>query len=190
MTGLPDWADRPPSDELAGLALNRPGGDEWALLVGQFILNFGLLEGMTIWWISDLCRDPVVVQIAREQVFGKRVTLIQTLIERSDLPALWKEGARGSWRDAAALARTRNDLAHNPLVSWWTTEDHNRPPDAHGIVPLKRLTLSDDSPAEVITLDQIRSSLERSNTVIEALYELIAQLRRSSTGGLPGKPAA
>ena len=97
--------DRPASDELAGMTLNRPGGQDWALALGSFMINFGVLEGMTYWWIGDLAQDPELLHLAQSSSFSKRVNLIDRLLDRSLLSAESKAAARSSWREASALSQ-------------------------------------------------------------------------------------
>jgi hypothetical protein len=184
------WMDRPASEELAGLTLNRPGGQEWALALGSFMINFGLLEGMTFWWIGDLAKDPELIHLARSSPFSKRVNLIERLLERAALSAESRSAARSSWREAAALSQFRNDLAHNPLVSWWSGEERQGPPDAHGIISYKKLKWGSDEPAAVISLSEIQSAITRANGIIEALYDRLAEMRRAPASPATDPPAA
>jgi hypothetical protein len=184
------WIDRPASEELAGLALNRPGSDDWAIALRRFLLNFGLLEAMTYWWIGDLAHDRAIVTVAQDLSFSKRVTLIGRLLDRSLMPDASKSAVRAAWRKASELSRLRNDVAHNPLVSWWSTEVHSRPPDMHGIVPYQRLELGDTGQAPMITLGQVQAAIPESNGVIEELYDRLAELRRMSLAADDGAPTA
>ena len=90
--------------------------DAFAGMVGGLLLNFGSLEFISYRWAEVLSTDKVVRDLAIEMPLARRIGLIKRLIERSALADGEKQNALSLWNEVLELAKTRNTLAHNPLL--------------------------------------------------------------------------
>jgi hypothetical protein len=161
------------------MALSRPGSEAWANAVGRFLMNFGVVELMTNWWVHSL-DESVDLTTFRTLKFSVRVSSVLKAVKQSSLEEASKNIALTSWRRTRALAKLRNQVAHNPSCFWWSTDDHSGPPDEGGILLYTDLEPGSSAPIPVLTLPRIREGITESNNVVEVLWDRLAELRRIS----------
>jgi len=89
---------------------------QWSELIGAFLINFGAAEMATFQWIerfsSAKARNNSI-----DLILSKRIALVRQLVEQSKLPDDRKKRALELWGQVSELSKTRNIIAHNPLIS-------------------------------------------------------------------------
>jgi hypothetical protein len=100
---------------VANAPLPHPDDSEWQALVGKAIVRFGDIELVSLQCLSHIPGETIGNSAARLE-FSRRVDLLIEMLEgRSEL----NESMRGlldGFRRAKGLARTRNLIAHNPVM--------------------------------------------------------------------------
>jgi hypothetical protein len=89
---------------------------EWAELIGAFLINFGAAEMATFQWIERLS-SAKVRNNSIDLMLSKRIALVRQLVEQSKLPDDRKKRALELWGQVSDLSKTRNIIAHNPLIT-------------------------------------------------------------------------
>lgn len=87
----------------------------WAECVGGLILNFGTLEFQSVRWIEVLLGCDRVIEM-RGKKLSKRIEVARDAFEESNTDDQTKERVAELWDEATELAKTRNRIAHNPMV--------------------------------------------------------------------------
>jgi hypothetical protein len=88
----------------------------WSELIGAFLINFGAAEMATFQWIERFSSAKVRSN-SIDLILSKRIALVCQLVERSSLPDDRKKQALELWGQVSELSKTRNIIAHNPLIS-------------------------------------------------------------------------
>lgn len=88
---------------------------EWQALVGKAILRFGDIELISLRCLAHIPTDKIAESAARLD-FSRRVDILIEILEGR--PALTPPLAAllGGFKRAKVLARTRNLIAHNPVM--------------------------------------------------------------------------
>ena len=89
---------------------------KWSELIGAFLINFGAAEMATFQWITKFS-SATARSSSIDLILSKRITLVRQLVEQSSLPDDRKKRALDLWGQVSELSRTRNIIAHNPLIS-------------------------------------------------------------------------
>jgi len=143
--------------------------EPWARAIGKFILNFGLLEFESHMWLLQMSDDP---QLFPDKWFTQRVTRISELVDQRAFDEAWKASATRSWEKAAKLAKTRNQLAHNPLLFGWTDPAEEGTPDLIGILNARSLGDGNSTKKSWIPLADIAEKTNEVATLVEELASL------------------
>ena len=77
----------------------------WLLPAGKFILNFGILELLSLVWIGELARDDALLDVANDLSLARRLRLIGTLISRGNLPSELEREVLETWGAVSRLSR-------------------------------------------------------------------------------------
>lgn len=89
--------------------------EEWVGTVGKAIIAFGELELITYKCLAHIPSDKIC-ETSSQLLFARRVELLVEILEgRSPLPPVVSEFV-AMLKRARELAKTRNDIAHNPVV--------------------------------------------------------------------------
>jgi hypothetical protein len=90
--------------------------EQWARVVGSFILHFGTLEFFSFAFIGIFsghdARDA-----AMKLTFSKRIQLVKKLVKESKWTYDEKKTALKLWSEVAEKCKFRNALAHNPFTT-------------------------------------------------------------------------
>ena len=148
---------------------NSGFAEPWAQPIGKFILNFGLLEFESHMWLLQMSDEP---QLFPDMWFIQRVTQIRKLVDQHAFDEVWKASARLLWENAQALAETRNQLAHNPLMFSWTDPAEEGPPDLIGILNAKSFGDGNSAWESTIRLTDIAEKGNKVATLVEKLTAL------------------
>jgi len=171
--------------------VNSQYGQELIPLVGKLILNFGTLEMQSHVWIDHLSKDEVLVDLALESPFSRRVDLIHQLIDREELDSKVKEQAHEAWRAASDLSEVRNAVAHNPLIWGWRGAEEGDP-DYVGIPVIRKLKGARDGKIPLISADGLKRAVDEVVKVSKAIVELFAEVtpHKPPSAGAPSGPGA
>jgi hypothetical protein len=89
--------------------------EEWRAVIGKAIVCFGELELITYKCLAHIPTDKISETSSRLQ-FARRVDLIVEILEgRNPLPKVVSDFV-AMLKRAKELAKTRNDVAHNPVM--------------------------------------------------------------------------
>jgi hypothetical protein len=89
-----------------------PNG-EWAAAIGTALVAFGSIEHTTVVCLREIPKDSIW-RFAKALKLTPRIDLLWELLEPHQQPECLKLADK--LRQVKALARTRNLIAHNPLV--------------------------------------------------------------------------
>lgn len=87
----------------------------WAECVGGLILNFGMLEFQSVRWIEVLSGVDRVLEM-RSRKLSQRIRDARDAFSASAADPETKTKVSELWDEATELAKTRNRIAHNPMV--------------------------------------------------------------------------
>src|SRR5262249_2102547 len=89
--------------------------DEFEQLIGTIVCNCGLLEPLTNTAIQKLATDKLLIAEILILDFSRRIEVLHRLLEdRTKLPT---EKVKSLCNQLSAIARERNIVAHNPILS-------------------------------------------------------------------------
>lgn len=88
---------------------------QWRVAVGRFLLEFAEIEWFTYHIISELPTEKIF-DATKDLPFHRRAVLAEQLLESKGLDQFVTQRAVGLLRRARKLSKTRNILAHNPLL--------------------------------------------------------------------------
>ena len=88
---------------------------EWEKLIGNSILRFGDIEYISVMCLSLIPTDKIA-DAASELSFSRRASILIEILEARDNRDQHTEGLLDGFRRAKALTKTRNLIAHNPMV--------------------------------------------------------------------------
>jgi len=88
---------------------------EWHVLVGKAILFFGEIELISLKCLSHIPADSVGGTAAR-LTFSRRVDLLLEILKGRKELSIPLQGLREGFNHAKRLTKTRNLIAHNPLL--------------------------------------------------------------------------
>ena len=91
-------------------------GPHWYEVIGAFIINFGAVETCSYQWILKL-GGKTALNNSIGPLLGQRIKLLLELISKSNLSPEQKKHFSALWIEISELAKTRNVIAHGPLVS-------------------------------------------------------------------------
>jgi hypothetical protein len=169
--------------------VNPPHGQELIPLVGKLMLNFGTVELQSHLWIDHLSHDDLLVDMALEAPFGRRVDLIHQLIDREQLPPSLKERAHEAWKAASALSEIRNAVAHNPLVWGWRGPEQGEP-DFVGIPVIRKLKANKNGQVPLLDRDALSRVVDDVVRVARIIVSLFADVspHKLAAGAPPASP--
>lgn len=88
---------------------------EWEALVGKAILRFGDIELISIRCLAAIPSDKIA-ESATKLEFGRRAELLIEILESRSVRSQWESEILSGMKQAKALAKTRNLIAHNPVM--------------------------------------------------------------------------
>lgn len=91
------------------------GVSVWAECVGGLILNFGMLEFQSVRWIEVLSGIDRVIEM-RGRKLSQRIKVARDAFDASDADVAAKAKVAELWDEVADLSKTRNRIAHNPMI--------------------------------------------------------------------------
>ena len=143
--------------------------DAFAGMVGGLLLNFGALEFISYRWAEILSTDKVVRDLAIDMPLAKRIGLIKRLIERSGWREDQKKEAESLWSEVLELAKARNTLAHNPLL----TKPEPDGTVTFGVINAKEMKGTGPYSIAPVLPRDVHSAGCRAGTLIERLESFI-----------------
>lgn len=88
---------------------------EWEELIGRSFLRFADIEYISVMCLSLIPTDKIS-DAASQLSFARRASLLIEILEARDNRDRHTEGLLDGLRRAKALTKTRNLIAHNPMV--------------------------------------------------------------------------
>jgi hypothetical protein len=150
---------------------HRPHEAEWRELIGRAITCFGEIEFVSIKCLAYIPQDRFSGSVGGLD-FAKRVDILIELLEgRQSLDPNLRGLLRGFIR-AKSLAKTRNLIAHNPLMFDIYVND-----DASKVI-LEQSITSTRSGAKRIKLDQLRIFADEVESLAGQLWGHFAKVER------------
>lgn len=92
---------------------NIESTEEWAAEIGRGMIAFGAIEGAVDMCLKHALRDPIQ-RFARDLYLGPRIDLLLELLQGRSGECYAEVGTL--LRQAKVLAKTRNTIAHSPLM--------------------------------------------------------------------------
>lgn len=158
---------------ISGFGINPKGTDPWIWAIGKIMINFGAVEALSYVLIDKLTRDPLLHDLALDMPFKKRISVIEDMIEREDIPEDLKQEANGAWQRASKMADFRNQIAHNPLVFGWHGQERDAPPDFIGVPHLKKMKGQMQRIVPLADIEQLNASVNAIVEVARNLEEIL-----------------
>jgi hypothetical protein len=157
---------------------HRPHEAEWRELIGRAITCFGEIEFVSIKCLAFIPQDQISVSVGALD-FARRVDIMIELLEgRPNLDPDLRGLLRGFIR-AKSLAKTRNLIAHNPLMFDIYVND-----DASKVLLGQSIT-STRSGAKQIKLDQLRIFADEVESLAGQLWGRFAKVERRKVERAP-----
>ena len=87
----------------------------WRVAIGRFVLGFGEIEWFTFHMLSELPTERILESTISLR-FAQRLDLVIQLLREKNLDAEVTERTIALLQQARELTKTRNLIAHNPLL--------------------------------------------------------------------------
>ena len=100
---------------MSELATAERENAEWQVLIGKAILFFGEIELISVKCLGHIPVDSIGKTAVRLE-FGRRVELLLEILEGRENPSVALRGLIDGFKSAKELAKTRNLIAHNPVM--------------------------------------------------------------------------
>ena len=145
--------------------------NEWVVVIGKILLNFGAVEMQSYFWLEALSDDDLEVVNASKMQFSMRLHRVRKLIKKKMFAPEVQDEMLKVWECSEVLSQLRNKVAHNPLFFSYSNREPEGAPDFVGI-PTFRKSKKDQTPFKTVPL----SSLEHLKSVIDAVHENVINL--------------
>jgi hypothetical protein len=157
---------------------HRPHEEEWRELIGRAITCFGEIEFVSIKCLAFIPQDQISVSVGALD-FAKRVDILIEFLEgRQNLDPNLRGLLRG-FIQAKSLAKTRNLIAHNPLMfDIYVNDDASK-------VLLEQSITSTRSSAKRIKLDQLRIFADEVESLAGQLWSHFSKVERRKVERAP-----
>lgn len=140
----------------------------WAAAIGKAFVAFGAIEHVTVACLREIPRDRIQ-RSTRSFRLGQRIDLLVELLEAHDGESFKKLAAE--LIRAKEMAKTRNLIAHNPLVlEVYEWGDGSR---------FHRQVIASLSSDVRITLEDLTTFARDSEGLASSLYELSSNVFRA-----------
>jgi hypothetical protein len=154
------------------LLRDHPVSEEFALLSGKLIQNFGVVELLSHRWIEVLSRSAIAMEIAMELPLAKRIDIIIRLLARShnDMSAEQVTEANTCWsqlRDKGC--ELRNSVAHGTIGLRFHEDDTMSTPEVAGILKLRKWSATD----QLLGLDELKGAVNVTHNIVEKLSKML-----------------
>jgi hypothetical protein len=144
----------------------------WSQSIGGLIINFGIIEFLTLRWIEVLGGDQAALD-ARKSKLANRINSVLALIPNSALSSSDKKQAGDLWDEVLKLTATRNRIAHNPLC---IAIDPTNQLAVLSVVDLKIMTPKGQNPLERLDRTKIADIGLRVGAIGRLLSDLLTSL--------------
>ena len=145
-------------------AARTPATDDFRTLIGTIIHHCGALELLTNGALAALSRDPLLVEEATQLPLGSRVRILRRLLHgRAGLPPSEVDGLCDA---LSAIAKRRNEVAHNPIMT-------SEPASGTERIVVVRHASTGASIRKEISRDELRSLVNLSRETLETFVRLV-----------------
>ena len=141
------------------------------------MLNCGNLEWMSIAWVDALTTEPVLLDRALQMQMGRRLELLENLIEARQIDDEIGSALRDLLSKARNLNELRNRVAHGPLALGWTSNERTGAPDYLGIPDFRSLRSQKPAGSTIVTLDGLSRAISDAAECIRGLQALILKFQ-------------
>ena len=152
--------------------IKPPDMGYWSQSIGGLIINFGIIEFLTLRWIQVLDGEPAAIE-ARKLKLSRRIQSAVALIPSSPLSDVDKKRASDLWNEVSQLSGTRNRVAHNPMSVGIMANSGEM---VLSIIDLKKMTPTGDNPLEKLDRSQIASIALRAGAIGRDLSAIIESI--------------
>jgi hypothetical protein len=143
----------------------------WVIRVGKLMVNFSALEMESVLWLVQLTEEPSRVSEFGALSYKARINLLLEIAESRSCGQAWKKAMARSWNQTFALAHTRNQIAHNPVVFDRTIYPDSGPSNLMG-VPNIRGAKSRRRKSDILSLQDVYAAINATTAVTQVLFEL------------------
>ncbi|TAJ16272.1 MAG: hypothetical protein EPO47_07700 [Rugosibacter sp.] len=146
---------------------------EWQALVGKAILRFGDIELISLLCLAHIPTDKIAESAARLE-FSRRADILIEILEGR--PALTEPMAAllAGFKRAKVLARTRNLIAHNPVMLDIYVSPHTED------IYTEHTIASARSSGQTLTIEQLREFAAEVEDLSSSLWFHFMQAANSS----------
>jgi hypothetical protein len=152
--------------------IKPPDMGYWSQSIGGLIINFGVIEFLTLRWIQVFDGEPAAIA-ARKHKLSRRIQSAVTLIAASPLSDADKKRASDLWSEASQLSGTRNRVAHNPMTVGVMKKSGEL---VLSIIDLQKMTPTGENPLERLDRSQIASIALRVGEIGRDLSAIIESI--------------
>lgn len=167
--------------QASGFLMQQAEGIPFVQPLGKLMINFGGIEFYSYIWITELSRDEILLDMAVDLNFARRVDLIMELLDRERMPRRWKSTSADLWRSAKRLSEVRNKIAHSPIAFAGTQPPFDGPPDVVGIPNLRYLKRKHGRALPITPLTDVLQAVDEVANVGLKLQECLEQFRARLT---------
>lgn len=133
----------------------------WVPVIGEFMVAFGSIESSVNELLRNVCSEAVMKVVITLQLSARIKLLKEALVDWKYLSDPNKEVLRLNLDEVVGLSRTRNLIAHNPLVfSAFQDEDGE---------PNGRFNIWSEQTEKTISLPELQKDTDRAVRISDAL---------------------
>ncbi len=147
----------------------------WSQCIGGLIINFGIAEFLTLRCIEKCSGEAAALKIRGEKL-GQRISAAKQAIDGSALSEKERQEAASLWEEIRELAKTRNRVAHNPIVLGFSPSLGGH---VFSIIDLKKAVPSGRNEMEALDYQQISDVALRVAAISQRLGALIEAVPNS-----------
>lgn len=152
--------------------IEPPNMHLWSQSIGGLIINFGVIEFLTLRWIQVLDGEPAAIA-ARKDKLSRRIRVAVSLIPTSPFSDSEKKRSTDLWSEASQLSAMRNRIAHNPMC----VGIHLQSKQVElSIIELQKMTPKGQNQLERLDYSQIAAVALRARDIGRDLSALIESI--------------
>ena len=152
--------------------IKPPDIEYWSQSIGGLIINFGVIEFLTLQWIQVFDSEAASIA-ARKLKLYRRIESAVALIPSSPLSDFDKKRASDLWGEVSQLSGARNRVAHNPMTVGVMAKTGEL---VLSIIDLKKMTPTGNNPLERLDRSQIASMALRAGEIARDLSAIIESI--------------
>jgi hypothetical protein len=156
--------------------------EKWIPIVGRFIIAFGSMESSINCILQLWCSPQEWSDVAHKEL-APRVNFLRSKLDQQSISRQAKRVLRQNLDDVMHLAKTRNLIAHNPLILSLFEGD-----DGDSVFQEAIFSIRDEH--KYVTLDDLLGLLAQAEALEDAMAQNAASIKLHGKiiPGVPGGP--